>query len=133
VPEITSTLGPDGTLSVWHIERLRQLANGLPSQRVSLASLRDLDENLWFSTYGETPTCRAVAVHARRIYEADLNYPVLLSPGGEVLDGMHRVARAWLLGMTEILAVQFTEMPPPDEVIPQFNRQPSPPARKEHL
>ena len=132
MPEITSTLGPDGTLSVWHIAQLRKLASGLPQQRVSLESLKDLDENLWFSTYGEIPTCRAVAVHARRIYEADLDYPVLLSPEGEVMDGMHRVARAWLLGMTEILAVRFTEMPPPDEVIPEFNRRPSPPARNEH-
>jgi len=119
--EILSTLAPDGTLSVWYVERLRQLAEALPSGRVPLASIEDLDRNLWFNTYAEAPTCRAVALHARRIYEARLEYPILLSPEGEVMDGMHRVAKAWLLGMTEILAVRFDELPPPDEVIPNYD------------
>jgi hypothetical protein len=119
--EILSSLSPDGTLSVWYVGRLRQLSSTLPKRWVSLSSLGDLDQNLWFNTYGEVATCRAVAVHAKRIYEANLEYPVLLSPEGEVMDGMHRVAKAWLSGMSEILAIQFTEMPPPDEVIPGYD------------
>ncbi|MET0646165.1 MAG: chromosome partitioning protein ParB [Pyrinomonadaceae bacterium] len=128
--EILSTLGPDGALSVWDVARLRRLSEALPRRWVSLDSLKDLDENLWFNIYGETPTCRAVALHAKRIYEADLEYPVILSPEGEVMDGMHRIAKAWLLGMAKVLAVQFTVLPPPDEVIPDFDlaRRP-PPAR----
>lgn len=118
--EITSTLGPDGTLSIWKIETLRKLIDDLPKQLVPLDGLTDLDQNLWFNTYGETPTCRAVAVHAKRIYDANLEYPIILSPEGEVMDGMHRVARAWLLGKKEILAVRFTETPSPDEVIANF-------------
>lgn len=126
--EILSTLGPDGALSVWDVARLRRLSEALPRRRVPLNSLQDLDENLWFNTYGEVPTCRAVALHAKRIYEADLAYPVILSPEGQVMDGMHRIAKAWLLGMADVLAVQFTMLPPPDEVIPNFNlaQEPSP-------
>lgn len=119
--EILSSLSPDGTLSVWYVPRLRELSSALPTCRVALTSLEDLDRNLWFNTYGEVPTCRAVAVHAKRIYEAELQYPVLLSPEGEVMDGMHRVAKAWLSGMSDILAVKFPEMPPPDEVIPDYD------------
>ena len=128
MPEILSTLEPDGALSVWDVARLRRLSAALPRRRVPLDSLKNLDENLWFNTYGEAPTCRAVALHAKRIYEADLEYPVILSPEGEVMDGMHRIAKAWLLGMADVLAVQFTVLPPPDEVIPDFNhaRQASP-------
>ena len=119
--EIVSSLAPDGTLSVWYVQRLRELSRGLPARRVALASLEEFDQNLWFNTYGEVPTCRAVAAHAKRIYEAELEYPVLLTPAGEIMDGMHRVAKAWLLGLTEILAVQFPEIPPPDEVIPNYD------------
>lgn len=118
---IVSSLEPDGTLYVWYVARLQGLSSGLPERSVPLESLTDLDENLWFSTYGEVPTCRAVAAHAARIFDADMGHPVLLSPAGEVLDGMHRVAKAWLSGMKEVRAVQFSEMPPPDEVIPEFN------------
>jgi hypothetical protein len=32
------------------------------------------------------------------------------------MDGAHRIAKAWLLGLTEIPAVQFTEDPAPDYV-----------------
>lgn len=116
-------LARDGSLSIWDVARLRRMADSLPKQLVLLESLKDLDHNLWFNTYGEVPTCRAVALHAKRIYEASLEFPVILSPEGEVMDGMHRVARAWLLGMKEILAVKFTEFPPPDEVIPDFQIQ----------
>lgn len=59
-------------------------------------------------------------MHARRIMEADLEYPVILSPDGLVMDGMHRLAKAWILGKTEILAVRFPAWPPADEVMPNY-------------
>ncbi len=58
------------------------------------------------------PTCRAVAEHARDIFAADLSYPIILSPDGEVLDGWHRICKAFLQGIEELDAVQLTEMPP---------------------
>lgn len=119
--DILSVLSSDGTLSIWYIERLQKISADLPKRRVPLDSLSDLDQNLWFNTYGEIPTCRAVAMHAKRIFDADLQYPVILSPDGEVMDGMHRVAKAWILGSTDILVVQFDEMPPPDEVVSNFD------------
>jgi hypothetical protein len=42
------------------------------------------------------PACRAIAEHARDIYEADLSYPIILAQSGEVLDGWHRICRAFL-------------------------------------
>jgi hypothetical protein len=57
------------------------------------------------------PTCRAVAEHARDIYEADFRFPIILSPSGLVLDGMHRLCKAFLEGMEEINAVRLPKMP----------------------
>ena len=39
--------------------------------------------------------------HIRLMEEADLSFPIILSATGAVMDGMHRVAKAALLGRTE--------------------------------
>ena len=48
---------------------------------------------------------------------ADLSYPIILGPTGNVLDGVHRVAKAMLAGQTTVRAVRLPAMPPPDEQI----------------
>ena len=62
------------------------------------------------------PTCRAVVAHAQRIQEVDLAYPIILSADGLVMDGMHRVSKAHLLGHATITAVRFERDPPLDAV-----------------
>jgi hypothetical protein len=47
---------------------------------------------------------------------ADLQYPIILSSDGRVMDGMHRVAKALLEGHATIRAVQFVTDPPPQFV-----------------
>jgi hypothetical protein len=44
----------------------------------------------------------------------DLAYPIILSADGHVMDRMHRVAKAWMLGQSTITAVQFERDAPPD-------------------
>jgi hypothetical protein len=90
-----------------------ELATGLPARKVRLSELDGFDEVRWFGgPQNIQPTCRAVAEHARDINEADLNFPIILSPAGEVLDGWHRICKAFLLGVQEIDAVQLPTMPP---------------------
>ena len=57
-----------------------------------------------------------VAEHARLIQETDLSYPIILSADGRVMDGMHRVAQAYIKGSEAIEAVQFAVDPEPDFV-----------------
>ena len=109
-----SRLTPNGRY-VWFTERLWQLAEHLPIKPVPIGSTAEFDQNCWFDE-NDSPTCRAVAVHAKRIYEADLSYPVILSAEGFLMDGGHRLAKAWLLGLEEIDAVQFEVDPEPDDV-----------------
>jgi hypothetical protein len=109
----------DGDLEVWHVERLWKLSTELPVHAVPLSKIVCLDDPIWFGpVYGLEPTCRRVAAHARRIYEADLDKPVILSATGRVMDGMHRVAKAWILGLKTIRAVRFPKDPKPDETLP---------------
>lgn len=98
---------------VYNVERLWELAKELPVRAVPLAQVAGvLDENCWFGN--TAPTLRRVAEHARRIYEADFGRPILLNAAGELMDGAHRVARAFLENKAEIDAVQFPTDPEPD-------------------
>jgi hypothetical protein len=108
----------DGTKRIWYIERIWQIASSLPVKDMLLADISNLDEVSWFGdSPDESPTCRRVADHAKRIYEAEFDYPVILSAEGWVMDGMHRVCKAYLLGWQTVKVVQFTQNPVPDEVI----------------
>jgi len=49
--------------------------------------------------------------HCRKTKEADLKYPIILSPCNFILDGKHRMAKAILEGKEYIKAVRFKEMP----------------------
>jgi hypothetical protein len=57
-----------------------------------------------------------VAEHARLINEAELRHPIILGADGRVMDGMHRVAKAYLAGRATIRAVQLPVDPEPDFV-----------------
>jgi hypothetical protein len=109
-----------GPLRIWEVERLWELARSLPVRSVPVSRITDLDRVGWHgqaTNYGRL-TLREVAEHARRIQEATFDYPILLSAEGHLLDGFHRVAKAYLLGMEEIPAVQFAENPEPDRIRP---------------
>lgn len=117
---ISSRLEAGGPLRIWEVERLWELAELLPVKMVPLSSLSDLDRVGWHGqpgNYGRL-TIKEVAEHSRRIEEATFDYPIILSAEGHLLDRFHRVAKAYLLGMNEIAAVQFEQDPEPDRVRP---------------
>jgi hypothetical protein len=103
-------------LLAWDVDRLIALTADLVPQEVPLAAIRELDEPFWFGSGSEAATCRAVADHARLIAETDLRYPIILGADGRVMDGMHRVAKAYLEGRAVIAAVQLADDPAPDFV-----------------
>ncbi len=97
------------------MSQLWELAAKQPVKKLCVADLaKELDEVRWFSeAHKKLPTCRAVAEHARDIFDADFSHPIILNPQGEVVDGMHRLCKAWLEGIEEIDAVQLPSMPEP--------------------
>lgn len=106
---------PKGLLA-WDVDRLVELTADLPVHDLPLEEVRELDEPHWYDAEGDVPTVRSIAGHVRLIGEVDLAYPVILSAEGRVMDGMHRIARAWLEGRKAVPAVQFEVDPPPDYV-----------------
>lgn len=103
----------DGSMRFWRMHQLWELAAGLPVKKVRVSELSGFDEVCWFGgPRNILPTCRAIAEHARDIFASDLSYPIILSPTGEVLDGWHRVCKAYLEGIAELDAVQLPTLPP---------------------
>lgn len=103
----------EGILHAWDVDRLIELSANLPIIEVALDNIAELDEPYWFE---ELPTCRQIAMHVDLCHAADLNYPIILSSSGRVMDGMHRVVKALSEGHKTIKAVKFPNALPPDHI-----------------
>lgn len=103
-------------LLAWNVARLIELSEGLPTKRIELSSVDEVDENHWYAFEGQFPTCRSILAHLTLIEEADLAFSIILDADGRLMDGMHRVCKAIRRGDTHIQAVQFRETPEPDFV-----------------
>lgn len=98
----------------WDVDRLVERSKDLPVILVKLTDIKELDETFWYNGADSKPTVRSIAEHFKLVNETDLEYPIILSKDGRVMDGMHRVAKTLLSGQEEIKAVQFTYEVPPD-------------------
>ena len=102
-------------LLAWDVLKLIRLSNNFKVIQVPLREIRELKETYWFGL-GAPPVSEDIAQHAKQIYEADLAYPIILCPEGRVMDGMHRVCKAFLEAHETIPAVKFAELHEPDYV-----------------
>ena len=102
-------------LLAWDVDRLVMRSRHLDRAQISVAAIRELDL-AFASEFDRAPTWRDVIDDVGLIEAADLGYPIILSADGSVMDGMHRVAKAVLLGRATIEAVRFSVDPEPDHV-----------------
>ena len=75
----TYSIYKNGKLHVWEAESLWSQSKDLPVKIIALSSITNFDDVCWFHSTKAKPTFRAVAAHAKRIYEADLTRPIILS------------------------------------------------------
>jgi len=102
-------------LLAWDVDRLITLTKHLNPRHIFVSAIRELDLP-FASEFDRAPTWRNIIEDVALIEPADLSYPIILSANGSVMDGMHRVAKAVLLGRATIEAVQFSVDPEPDYV-----------------
>lgn len=112
-PERHSHTVPGGR-AYWLTEKLWAAAAGLPVIQVAIADIPEFDQDCWFR--GTAPSLRDVAGHAERIMAADLSYPIIFSADGRLMDGGHRIARAWIEGRSTVAAVRFVIDPESQEI-----------------
>ena len=111
-------------LLAWDVRRLVELSAELEVLSVPISEIGELDENYWYAYEGQVPTCRSLIEHSMLINQADLSYPIILDAEGRVMDGMHRVCKAFQIGEPYIRAVRFIETPTPDHVGREPNELP---------
>ena len=109
---------PDGRTPYWKMQTIWTAAEGRPQISIAIEDLNILDTVVWFGgPKNVEPTIRRVAERARDIFNADLQFPIIMTRSGDVLDGAHRIAKAYLQGMQMITAVVVDDYPPPDGML----------------
>lgn len=106
----------DQGLLAWDVRRLVSLVRDLPVHHVLVSKIAELDETHWYQHEGDSPTCRSLLDHMQLIDEVDCSYPIILDRDGRVMDGMHRVCRAFRDGEESVPAVRLETTPEPDYV-----------------
>lgn len=106
----------NGDRHIWDVHELVRISADLPVLDIPLAEIMELDETWWYEPGGDPPTSRSVADHAKLIQATDLAYPIILCPEGRLMDGMHRVCKAYMQGHQTIKARRLKVLPPPDYV-----------------
>ena len=95
----------------WHVDRLWRLSKDLTPYKMPLGYFaRELDDWHW----GEEITLNIFIEHMKRVADANLLLPIILSAEGDVMDGMHRLARSAYIGVEWIWVVRFPVTPEPD-------------------
>ena len=97
---------------IWNVEPLWELSKDLPVFEVAPNSLKEWNIHVW----SDRQSLGSIAEHTRRINEADLNCPIILSAEGHIMDGCHRLIKAYLSGVN-VKCVQFEVTPPHDRDI----------------
>lgn len=107
----------NGEICLWLTTRLWELSKDLPVFEYEVASFNCFDKDVWFNSQHK-PTVNKVLEHYKKIENANFTHPIILSQDGIILDGVHRICRAYLDGRNTIPAVRFAIDPEPDRKHP---------------
>lgn len=97
----------DGSGSRWSVAMLIDDTKHLEPFDVPLASI-NLSGIIWVDA-----DILNLAFHCKKVNDADLKKPIILSWNGQIADGRHRVIKALMLGKRTIKAVRMTWKPTP--------------------
>jgi hypothetical protein len=102
----------------WKASTLWKLSETMEIEHVPLDSFDWTNENFQCGNLSNPPLWRDIGDHAKRIMNADLQYPIVINSKGHVMDGMHRILKAYVFGLPTVKAVRFKEDPPRDMIVP---------------
>ena len=100
--------------NVYDVHKLWKLSKDLPVKDVPV---KNLEHFLLERRWRQPDDTKVIAAfnrdewHENKVKYANMEYPIILSPEGRVMDGMHRIMHAYRTKNKTIKAVQFTEQP----------------------
>jgi len=93
----------------WLVETLWEEAKGLPTYEIPIIGMfTDI------ATWDEAGGFLEFLSHVKLINDADLSYPIILTPDGSIADGRHRLGKAIVEGQSTIIVQRLVSMPEPD-------------------
>jgi hypothetical protein len=93
----------------WLVETLWSAAEDLPTYEIPIIGMcTDI------ATWDESAGFLEFLSHVKLINDADLDYPIILTPGGNIADGRHRLGKAIIAGHTTVKVQRLVVMPDPD-------------------
>lgn len=98
----------NGRCHGWWLEDLFAAASGKAYRQATLEELEILDTDIWFRGTDSRPTVKNMIAEFRRIERADCSFPVLVVTSIGLIDGSHRVAKAYLRGLTCLPCVELS-------------------------
>lgn len=102
----------------WKCSTLWKLSENMDIEDVPLESFDWASDNFQCNSLSSPPLWRDIGDHAKRIMAADLQYPIIINSRGDIMDGIHRVLKAYVLELPTIQAVRFEQDPEPDMIVP---------------
>ena len=104
----------DGTYSTgdgkkWSVARLIKLAEDFPVYEVPVFTFPT-----YFWPWEDEQNLDTFISHVNRVQNSDLDIPLLISPSGGIIDGLHRLCKAVLEKKETIKVKYFKELPSPD-------------------
>lgn len=108
-------------LEQWDVSALWESSKWIKPHEVDVSDVKARCSGGWLD-YLPSLQHFEVAPEVKRLEAADLSYPIILHPAGWVMDGYHRIGKAFMQGHVKIWAVQFTDgsLPLPAVVIPNY-------------
>jgi hypothetical protein len=95
--------------AAYYVSDLWEAAKDLPVYEVPLVGFIT-DISVWSRTGDDF---KEFCMHAQLVNKANLKYPIILTPGGDIADGRHRLAKALITGKTTIKIQRLAHMPEP--------------------
>lgn len=92
----------------WSVARLVELTKDEPVYEVPTFIF-----NTWQWPWEDNMTLSRFISHAKRVHDADLSYPILVNYDGGIIDGVHRLCKACILGLSTV-KVKYIQLPVPD-------------------
>ena len=102
----------------WKARTLWKLSETMPVEHVPLESFDWQNDNFECNSLNHPPLWRDIGEQTKQILAADLQYPIVISAEGNIMDGMHRILKCYVFGLPTVKAVRFKENPPPDRIVP---------------
>lgn len=110
--DVSPTPNIDGRFSndqgSWSVARIIELTKDEPVYEVPTFIF-----NTWQWPWEEDFSLSKFISHVNRVKDADLSYPILVNFDGGIIDGVHRLCKACVLGLPTV-KVKYITLPTPD-------------------